>query len=305
MKRLAVLSCIFCFLISCQQDYIPEAPDYSQAGSWYIVEKDAPVDVFYISSTETVDFLAPNGKISHYAEVVDTTKCPGMRREARAVNRRFGGSLNFFAPIYRQITFEAYLEQAFVDQRFPVAMSDIRRAFDYFLTHLNDGRPFILTGFSQGGQAVVELLKEMPEEVHARMVAAYVLGWHITAEELENSPSIIPATGADDTGVTICVNSVRRPEDANAIITGGNVVGINPVNWRIDETPATMQDTLTVTLDRASMLVLVEGYKGTQNIVEPYFGEGDYHTMEVRWYTPYLYENLEHRSRIWLAGQSQ
>lgn len=37
-----------------------------------------------------------------------------------------------------------------------------------------------MAGFSQGGKAVVELLKTMPADAMRRLVAAYVLGYKVT-----------------------------------------------------------------------------------------------------------------------------
>ena len=55
----------------------------------------------------------------------------------------------------------------------PLSMEDISAAFDYYMDNYNEGRPFVLAGFSQGGKAVVELVKHAPAEVLERMVAAY------------------------------------------------------------------------------------------------------------------------------------
>ena len=67
---------------------------------------------------------------------------------------------------------ETYMDTALITSRFPIAMGDVREAFRYYIENLNEGRPFVLAGFSQGAQALVELLKELPESLHERMVAA-------------------------------------------------------------------------------------------------------------------------------------
>ena len=279
---------------------VPAAPDYGSPAAWYTVERGGAADLFYISSTETVDHPDAKGRTIHFAEAADSAKCTGIRFEMQGVDRRFGGELNFHSPYYRQVTMETYADMKALKRRFPVAMGDARRAFKHYLKEVNGGRPFVLAGFSQGGQIVVELLKEMPDSIAQRMVAAYVLGWKISKEELEKYPVIRPAQRSDDTGVTICYNSVRRPEDASDLVSGGNAVAINPVNWRTDSTPAVMHDTLTVTLDPATKLLLVDGY----DVVDydtSFFREGCYHTFEIRWYSDYLLENIEARTEAWLA----
>ena len=219
------------------------------------------------------------------------------------VDRILSGNLNFYSPFYRQVTMETYADTSLIASRFPLAMRDVRKAFQYYMKNLNQGRPFVLAGFSQGAQALVELLKEMPEDIHERMVAAYVLGWKITESEMEESRSIVPATGADDTGVTICYNSVREPEDANPLVSYGNSVAINPVNWCTDATPAVLFDSLTVTLDQKTKLLIVDGFEGTGYAWKPYFKEGCYHTFEIRWYGDSLRKNISDRCQAYLKQQ--
>ena len=285
----------------CGREAVPAAPDYGDPAAWYSVRRGGAADLFYISSTETFDHTGLDGRTYHHAEAADTSACPGMRMEMEGVDDRFGGSLNFYSPFYRQITMETYKDMKLVKKRFPVAMGDARKAFRYYLANINEGRPFVLAGFSQGGQVVVELLKEMPDSIAERMVAAYVLGWKITKEELAKYPGIKPAQRSDDIGVTICYNSVRRPEDASELVSGGNAVAINPVNWRTDSTPAIMHDTLTVMLDQPTKLLLVSGYDRVDYDTS-FFNEGCYHTFEIRWYSDYLLRNIEERTDAWLEA---
>ena len=146
----------------------------------------------------------------------------------------------------------------------------------------------------------MELLKELPDSLQSRLVAAYVLGWKITSEDMASS-AIRPAQGADDTGVTICYNSVEDPSAANPIVSGGNTVAINPVNWCTDATPAVLFDSLTVTLDPETKLLLVDGYGGTGYAWKPYFQDGCYHTFEIRWYGDHLRENIAQRCEAYLS----
>lgn len=295
--------CIAALLAACGcgREAVPAAPDYGDPAAWHTVRRGGAADLFYISSTETFDHTGLDGRTYHHAEAADSSACPGMRMEMEGVDERFGGSLNFYSPFYRQISMDTYRDMKLVKRRFPVAMGDARKAFRYYLANINDGRPFVLAGFSQGGQVVVELLKEMPDSIAERMVAAYVLGWKITKEELAKYPNIKPAQRSDDIGVTICYNSVRRPEDASELVSGGNAVAINPVNWRTDSTPAIMHDSLTVMLDQPTKLLLVSGYDRVDYDTS-FFNEGCYHTFEIRWYSDHLLRNIEERTDAWLEA---
>ena len=303
MKRFLLAAAVL--LTACSgRGTVPAEPDYDSPASWYTSLRGGEADIFYISSTETFDHPGPDGRILHFAEAADSAACPGIRMEMEGVDDRLSGTFDFYSPFYRQITMETYGSNKLIAKRFPVAMEDARKAFDHYLKHFNRGRPFVLAGFSQGGQIVVELLKEMPDSIAQRMVAAYVIGWKITREELAGHPIIRPAKRSDDTGVTVCYNSVRRPEDASVLVSGGNAVAINPVNWRTDATPAVMHDTLTVTLDPVTKLLLVEGYDRVDYDTS-FFNEGCYHTFEIRWYSDMLRENIAERTRAWLEENSE
>ena len=281
------------------REVIPEAPDYASPEVWYVTDRGGTVDLFYIASTETFD-SSEGRRVYHFAQAADSSACPGMRAEMEGVDRIMGGDLNFFSPFYRQVTMETYADTALISSRFPLAMDDVRAAFKYYVDELSGGRPFVLAGFSQGAEALVELLKEMPDNLQDRLVAAYVLGWKITSEDLAAS-AIRPAQGSDDTGVTICYNSVETPSAASPLVSEGNVVAINPVNWCTDATPAVLFDSLTVTLDPETKLLLVDGYEGTGYAWKPYFQDGCYHTFEIRWYGDHLRENIAQRCEAYLS----
>ena len=55
----ALVACGLC--ASCQKkmvesEWIPAVPDYQDSTQWYITNRDAAADVFYIISTETGDY---------------------------------------------------------------------------------------------------------------------------------------------------------------------------------------------------------------------------------------------------------
>ena len=300
--RLFLLVVVVAVVSCAPRERIPDAPDYSSPEAWYITDRGADVDLFYISSTETGDSKVGR-RIVHFAQAADSAACPGIRSEMQGVDRIMGGDLNFYSPFYRQVTMETYLDSALIACRFPTAMDDVRAAFKYYVDELSGGRPFVLAGFSQGAEALVELLKEMPDSLQPRLVAAYVLGWKITADDAAAS-AIRPAKRADDFGVTICYNSVDAPSSASPLVSAGNTVAINPVNWCTDATPAVLFDSLTVTLDSETKLLLVDGF-GDGVAWEPYFQAGCYHTYEIRWYGDLLKENIAARCAAYLAAQAQ
>jgi hypothetical protein len=122
-----------------------------------------------------------------------------------------------------------------------IAYNDVRAAFEYYIENLNNGRPIILAGFSQGSQLLLMLMEEYFDdpELCDKLVAAYCIGWRITEEDIRENPHLKVAERADDTGVIISFNTeAEGVEDSIMIPKGVKTLGINPLNWKTDSTPA-------------------------------------------------------------------
>ena len=311
----AIVSCLLT-VISCStrqtaEDFVPAEPNYDKPSQWYVTDRQGQADIFYIISTETGDYTNADGSICHYADTyADSLRAP-LLGEMKGVDTLLSGRLNFYAPYYRQCSLQSFGSDSVARERLPLAVDDVRRAFAHYLKNNNQGRPFILAGFSQGAVIALQLMSEMKDETYARMVAAYIIGTNISQEMLDNNSRIRPAQGADDTGVTICYNSVR---DESCSLWPRSAVAINPANWHTDSQEATIitepspfvpidqqqKDTLKVYLDTASNLVIVSGYSAKDYML-PLFGkEGNYHSREIWLYRDQLRENMELRASAFL-----
>ena len=214
-----------------QQKAVEAAIDYADTTYWYICgDESQAADVFYVYPTvSTISFV--DNDSSWFADI----SLPVVREEANG-NQRFNkmlyGEYNFYAPYYRQMILEAYHQPApILDSLAQIAAKDVNDAFQYYMAHFNHGRPFFLMGHSQGSQMLIELLKHgMSEEQRKQMVAAYCIGYHVTAEELTAYPDALkPATDSTMHGLVV-FNSVT---DTTAIgmVSCGDVVGVNPTTW--------------------------------------------------------------------------
>ena len=218
--------------------------DYADTIYWYAFgDTTHEADIFYVYPTVSTISYDDNGS-SWFADITQAE----VREEANG-NQRFNkmlyDSYNFYAPYYRQMIFESYSQpDSVLRKNAAFAAQDVKDAFQYYMAHGNGGRPFFLVGHSQGSQMLIELLKTgMTEEQRKLMVAAYCIGYHVTAEELAQYPErLCPAMDSIEVGKLIIFNSVT---DTTAIgmVSRNDVVGINPTTWTMasDTVPAEYQ----------------------------------------------------------------
>lgn len=286
-------------------EFIPAEPDYADPALWYTVENDSTglgADVFYVPSTWEFDWQTPDGQTSHYADAYNESHREHMSRELKAVAAYMAEGNNFYAPFYRHITLDSWatLNEDTIARRVRVAIGDVCRAFDAFLRRRDASRPFVLAGFSQGALAVVRLLHHMDDATYRQLVAAYVLGYRVTPTDTATCRRIRAARDSMDTGVTICYNSVKDVRYIKPIVADSCIMCINPVNWRTDATPATLADTITVTLDTAHHVLVLSNYAATE--YKPILGilnVGDVHGCEPWLYSECLRRNIALRIRQW------
>ena len=286
-------------------EFIPKAPDYDDATMWVTADGDTDgtgADIFYVVSTWEEDWTTEDGRICHYADVWNPEHRGRMADlEINKVAAYMSPGNRFFAPYYRHTTIDAWVTQNedTLKRRVQLAMDDVRAAFDHFQTQRDQSRPLIIAGFSQGGLAVVELLKHIDDETYKQLAAAYVLGYKVTEADMAQCSHIRPAEGETDTGVTICYNTVKDVKYIKPIISASDVC-INPVNWRTDATPATLHDTITVTVSPAYHVLVVTGYSASE--YAPYkdlINVGDIHSCEPWLYSECLAKNIAVRAKKW------
>lgn len=210
-----------------------DAPDYSRPESWAFLpvgQTDKPVDVFYVYPT----IFGGNGP-----EKMDISD-EDLRHKADVqilINAGvFTDTANLFAPYYRQASIEVvWMNEAEGAVLLADGYGDVARAFDYYVSHYNKGRPFILAGFSQGSMALLELMKAQfsNPQWQKQLVAAYLIGYSVTPQDLQKYPWLKMAQGETDTGVIVSYNT-QLPHSGQSYVLKKGALGINPVNWKTD-----------------------------------------------------------------------
>lgn len=206
--------------------------DYSSHDNWAYYGSSSSfsgdVDVFFVCPTV---FLGSNSQFN-------------MDINDPEIRKKFVGAINmekgiydtqgvFYAPYYRQAAFSAYkLDQDKAEPYFELSYQDVKAAFKYYLKEQKQNRPIVLAGFSQGADMILRLMKDMyhDQNLQKQLVAAYVIGWRVTPEEIIQYPYLKMAQGERDTGVIISFNS-EDPEVKTSPFVPQRTLGINPLNW--------------------------------------------------------------------------
>lgn len=215
------------------------AVDYSDTENWayYAQGEGKNADLFLICPT--VDM----GRDGNFNMSLDDEKT--KENFIGALNMEKGiyeASATMYAPYYRQMSFPVYsMSEEEMEPYLEIAYQDVADAFEYYFDNCNNGRPIILAGFSQGSQLALMLMEEYFDDPRYsdRLVAAYCIGWRVTEEDIEEHPHLLMAQGESDTGVIVTFNSEAEGVDESIVVPKGvKTLGINPLNWRTDSTPA-------------------------------------------------------------------
>lgn len=150
----------------------------------------------------------------------------------------FNGSCKIYAPRYRQATLSSYfVKTAKRDEAFEMAYKDVEAAFEYYLEHHNNGRPFILAGHSQGTHHLISLIHNKIDGklLANRMVTAYLIGMPVYESYFKYMK---PCRNEHSTGCYVSWSSMKRGiEDdffSDAVVT-------NPLSWTLDTTYASAE----------------------------------------------------------------
>lgn len=217
-----------------------QEPNYADPYYWLsLPSADKPVDVFYVYPTVS-------GNATGFMDVTSGDERALAQGIFEAQASVYGSNANVFAPYYRQMSTQVAMEPdslATDTEEFKRGAADVERAFDYYIDNLNDGRPFIIAGHSQGTMALIELIKNRfgdDEDLRNRLVAAYLIGYTVTDADLE-AAGLTAAQGANDTGVVVTYNTQSTTSAGGPMLMAGAHC-INPLTWRTDDTyaPASM-----------------------------------------------------------------
>lgn len=295
LHRIIILSLLLLVFTTAQSK--ENKLQYSMPQLWYQNNNkvgNKNVDVFYILPTCVWDRVNDKADTLYYADVNSKTDRDAMLPSLELAKQIFGQEANFYSPYYRQLALQSWRSELLIAERFPYAFADIQNAFNYYIKNINNGRPFILAGFSQGAKCVVELLKRLSPKQYKKLVAAYVIGYKVSASDTTNYKQIKAAKSNNDIGVTICYNSVSSP-DAICKELSPSALCINPLNWTSSSQKAQLNDTVKVSVNNNYNVLIVDGFNPNNYYIKSLdfiFKKGNYHLQELSFYKKNISENV-------------
>lgn len=217
----------------------PPAPDYSNAGNWYLNPQLAgyfadprKVDVFFVHGTSFDGGSQWLGSIDSNAAAaeVQNVQLPNYAGP-------FSVAGNVYAPHYRQASLFTQMtlgEDALEARQFPYR--DVEAAFRDFIRTRRGGRGFVIVGVEQGGVLAERLLTDIvarDDALRSQLVAAYLLQTLAPASAFAGS--IQPCAARNATGCVIAYMSVEsdRPDKAIQMLQ-------KAVAWQPDGTLETL-----------------------------------------------------------------
>jgi hypothetical protein len=191
--------------------------------------KDSGVDVFFLHPTTfgSKDETAWNANIND-PEINARTDYSTILKQASVFNE-----CRVFAPRYRQANLISYFTTDTESARkaFDISYEDLRKAFQYYLDHYNQGRPIIIASHSQGSTHSQRLLKEFFDNkpLTKKLVVAYVVGMQIPKNYFT---ALKPCQDSLQTGCFVGWRTYKRGYEPDFIKKeNGNSFITNPLTW--------------------------------------------------------------------------
>ena len=234
--------------------------DYSRVENWVInanANLNTDFDLIFLCGTSVVVPEQENG----VTLMTDEARAMGYINYM-TVGSQLSDDARVFCPLQRQMSLSYLLdcckthEDIFSEVGTKEPYVDLEAALDYYFEHYNKGakRPFVLAGHSQGGAALQVCLNRYFLTTDRRdylksMIAAYSIGYGVSKsyfDALPNKDGLLHfAEGAGDFNCLISWNTEGPGEKGPSFLLadeGDETLVINPLNWKRDETYASINE---------------------------------------------------------------
>jgi hypothetical protein len=233
LNKIAFLITLVGLLYACNNDKVTntaQKPDYSETYYWASlpdsIEKD--VDVFFVYPT----LFGGVGVLN-----MDITNADMRSKVQAALPKQaaiFKNNCNIYAPYYRQMAMDGLSMDSVEQNKYlSIGLADVENAFNYYIDHLNNGRPFFLAGHSQGSEVLIQLMKDEfnTPKLMNKLVAAYIIGYSVTDDDLAQCDWLKISESSDDIGKIITYNSQSEFATGSPVLLP-HANCVNPLNWK-------------------------------------------------------------------------
>ncbi len=231
------------------------APDYSQLSYWAAhPDKEDPADLTPkgLSSVDQDELLADVFFVhpTIYTKKPNEGQWNASLSDEKLNKKVDGGTIQYqasafnqagkvYAPRYRQAHLTAYFkaDSTTASKVFDLAYQDVKSAFQYYLDHHRNGRPFIIASHSQGTTHTTRLIKEMIDgkSLADDMIAAYLVGMPVPKSLYKN---LEPCQAPNDTGCLISWRTYKKGFIPDKARLAKDLILQNPITWTTDNTIA-------------------------------------------------------------------
>lgn len=321
------LICSFSFASLDKKAQPKTRPDYAQEKFWIALptrhdiadtippgctspenQAAALADVFYVHPTVYLSGGPWNGDLDN-KKINDKCDACVMHQATP-----FNSCAKVYAPRYRQAILRSFTQDKPEGKNaLDTAYADVKKAFQYYLDHYNNGRPIILVGHSQGAYHVARLMDDFftGKPLLKQLVAAYPIGFDTQKNRYKDIPV---GDSASQIGCFVTWNSVAWGQDTTGPYTRyrGSAC-VNPLTWKQETSTVGNQFHLGAVpfdfkkTEQHLLRTKIHGSLLWITFTDPSLKKGffhmgtNYHVSDVNLFYMNIRENAELRVKTYLA----
>lgn len=295
---------------------------------------DAPsFAVFFVHPTSYIP-VALNEPANWNAALDDETANNRAKLFLRGAASAFNRADELWAPRYRQAVAGAFLtDKPEAQMAIDAAYADVVEAFRFFIDSVDDDKPIVLGGHSQGSLHILRILREevAGTPLEARIAGAYPIGWPISVEHDLPALPLPACAAADQSGCLVSWASFADEHDPGLLMErysktpgfdgeprgDGPILCVNPLTGGIGGEAGADQNlgTLVPAADLQSGELVPKAVPARCNEAgllligdPPQLGQGvlpgnNYHVYDIPLFWANLQADVVRRVEVWRASR--
>ncbi|MCB9034487.1 MAG: DUF3089 domain-containing protein [Chitinophagales bacterium] len=321
---------LFFFTLISAFAFADDAPDYANNKYWAALptvfdnadwtpndttlhdnQTSAKADVFFIHPTTAIVGYKSNAEIDN-EKINQKTDETTIKYQASV----FNGACKVYAPRYRQALLHNFFKRnsQAAQNAFDLAYQDVKKAFQYYLDHYNNGRPIVIASHSQGSLLAIRLLQDFFDgtTLQKQLVQAYVIGYPVQENQFH---FLKVCQSPDDLGTIVSYNTFEMDANPNNFVHEyNNAICVNPLSWTTEKTFVTSKYNLgSLQNNSGNIIPNMTGAKCGNGILEiqkpkekgfiPLL-KSNYHIYDYSLFYINIRENITHRVNLFTTTKT-